>query len=266
MDQRREIVDRVVARLRAAGCVAAEDEAALLISGAADERVLAAWIGRREQGEPLAWILGTTTFCGRRIHVDEGVYVPRPQTEDLARRAVGLFPDGGLAVDLCTGSGAVATHLAVARPSATVIGTDVDGRSVGCARRNGVVAVLADLAAPFRSATADVVTAVAPYVPTGALGLLPADVGRHEPLVALDGGVDGLDVVRRVVADAERVLRPGGWLLIEIGGVQADVLAPSLAGFDEVSVWWDADGDLRGLSARRLGPRVGERQRTTDRT
>jgi len=255
MDERREIVDPVVDRLRAAGCVAAEDEAAQMVGGATDERVLAAWISRREQGEPLAWILGSTTFCGRPVHVDEGVYVPRPQTEDLARRAVEWIPDRGSAVDLCTGSGAVAAHLAAARPSATVVGTDVDGRSVRCARRNGVAAVLADLAAPIRSAAADVVTAVAPYVPTGAIGLLPADVGRHEPRVALDGGADGLDVVRRVVADAERVLRPGGRLLIEIGAEQADALAPSLTGFDEVSAWRDADGDLRGLSARRLGHR-----------
>ena len=96
-------------------------------------------------------------------------------------------------------------------------------------------------------------TAVAPYVPTGALPLLPADVRRHEPRAALDGGPDGLDVVRRVVEDAARVVRPGGWLLVEVGGGQDDALEPELAahGFAAVTTWRDADGDLRGMAARR---------------
>jgi len=113
-----------------------------------------------------------------------------------------------------------------------------------------------DLAAPLRArAGFDVVTAVAPYVPTADLRLLPADVQRHEPRLALDGGDDGLDLVRRVVADAGQLLRPGGWLLIEVGGDQDRALAVTLAatGFDIANPWWDDDGDLRGLASQATG-------------
>lgn len=234
----------VVARLAAAGCVAADDEAELLVGAAPDDATLDAWIARREDGEPLPWILGSTSFCGRTIRVDPGVYVPRPQTEELVHRAVELLPPGGRAADLCTGSGAIAAVLGA-------IGVDADERAVRCARANGVPAVVGDLGAPLRSGGFDVVTAVAPYVPTGDVPFLPADVQRHEPLAALDGGADGLDLVRRVVVDAARLLRPGGWLLLELGGDQDLELAPALAtaGFIAIDLWHDDDGDLRGLAA-----------------
>jgi release factor glutamine methyltransferase len=137
-------------------------------------------------------------------------------------------------------------------PSATVVATDIDRRAVACARRNGVAAVLADLGAPLRPRAFDVVTAVAPYVPTGDLRLLPADVRRYEPARALDGGGDGLDVVRRIVMSARRLLRPGGWLLVEVGGRQDDELRAALAtdGFSGVTRWCDDDGDLRGVAAQ----------------
>ncbi|HEY1281498.1 MAG TPA: hypothetical protein VGF22_17600, partial [Acidimicrobiales bacterium] len=186
-------------------------------------------------------------------------FVPREQTEELARRAAAVLPDDGWALDLCTGTGAVAAHLRAVRPGATVIATDVDGGAAANAGRNGVAAVVTDLdAALAPTAAFDVVTAVAPYVPRGDLHLLPADVQRHEPRVALDGGVDGLDVVRRIVAVARRRLRPGGWLLVEIGGAQDVALAPDLgrAGFTDVTTWRDEDGDLRGLAARRSRFRV----------
>ncbi len=183
-----------------------------------------------------------------------GVYVPRQQTEALARRAARLLPRSGFALDLCTGAGAVAAHLRRAVPDARVIGIDRDPRAARCARDNGVTAVVGDLAAAVhRPQSVDVITAVAPYVPTAALPLLPADVRRHEPRAALDGGPDGLDVVRGVAEDAPRILRPGGWLLVEVGGGQDDALAPELAahGFGAVTAWRDADGDLRGMAARR---------------
>jgi release factor glutamine methyltransferase len=182
------------------------------------------------------------------------VYVPRPQTEELARRAAGLLPERGRALDVCTGSGAVAAHLRAAVPTASVIAVDVDRRAAACARRNGVAAVVADIAEPIAATERfEVMTAVAPYVPTAELALLPPDVQRHEPLVALDGGADGLDLVRRVVTAAVRLLRPGGWLLIEVGGDQDRALEPTLAtaGFEPVTPWHDADGDLRGIAARR---------------
>jgi release factor glutamine methyltransferase len=253
------VPDAVVARLEAAGCVAADEEAADYVALAPDDPTLEAWLRRREAGEPSAWITGTMLFCGRPLHVDRGVFVPREQTEELARRAAALLPDGGRGLDLCTGTGAVAAHLRAVRPAATVVGTDVDRWAAANAVRNGVPAIVTDLDAAVRPATTfDVVTAVGPYVPSGDLHLLPADVQRHEPRVALDGGVGGLDVVRRVVAVAHRRLRPGGWLVVEIGGAQDDALAPDLrcAGFTDVTTWRDEDGDLRGLAAHLAGSRV----------
>jgi release factor glutamine methyltransferase len=245
-----------VQRLVAAGCINAAEEAAELLGGAPDEHTLEAWLCRREQGEPLAWITSTVLFCGQPLYVAPGVYVPRVQTEELARRAATLLPANGRAVDLCTGAGAIAAHLRRQIPTATVIGIDIDVRAAACARRNGVPTAVADVAEPLRSHEAfDIVTAIAPYVPTGELGLLPADVQRYEPRLALDGGADGLDLVRRVIAAASRLLRPGGWLLTEVGGDQDAALAPTLAatGFDHVTPWWDDDGDLRGIACCRVG-------------
>ncbi len=280
-------LDAVVDRLRAAGCVAAEEEAADYVALAPDAATLEAWLLRREQGEPPAWITGTTVFCGRRLHVSPGVYVPRAQTEELARRAAALLPPGGWAVDLCTGGGAVAAHLRAEVPDAAVVGVDIDPVAAACARRNGVPAVVGNLGAlPLRSYARlgssgrapvrteadggagpggagsdrrgfrfdgfDLVTAVPPYVPTGRIGVLPADVQRYDSRLALDGGDDGLDLARRVVVAARRLLRPGGRLLAEVGGTQDEGLAPvlSAAGFVDVESWRDEDGDLRGIGAR----------------
>ncbi len=247
-------VEAVVARLAAAGCVASEAEAVALLAEAPDAATLESWVRRREGGEPLEWITGIVRFCGHRLRIVPGVYVPRPQTEELARRAAALLSENGRALDLCTGSGAVAVHLAASVPTATVIGVDIDPRAVACARRNGVPVAAADLAAPFGpTARFDVVTAVAPYVPTDAIGLLPVDVRAHEPRDALDGGADGLDLVHRVIAVASALLRPGGWLLIEVGGDQDRVLAQrfSVVGFHQWEAWVDEDGDLRGMAAQR---------------
>jgi release factor glutamine methyltransferase len=246
-------VAAVVARLRAAGCVAAEEEAHDLLTAAPDESVLEDWLTRRERGEPLPWITGRLEFCGRWLHVAPGVYVPRIQSEELARRAGRKLPEHGRAVDLCTGAGAIAAHLTAEVPTASVIGVDLDPTAVACAERNGVRAALGDLGQPLGPEHSfDVVTAVPPYVPTGELRLLPPDVQRYEPRVALDGGADGLDVARRVVSAASRLLAPGGWLLIEVGGDQDSGLAPDLAaaGFRDAEAWRDEDGDLRGLAAQ----------------
>lgn len=240
----------VVARLTAAGCVAAEAEADELVGTFADDAGLETAVERRERGEPLAWITGSTTFLGRRLRVDPGVYVPRMQSEELARRAHVLLHDGR-AADLCTGAGAIAAHL-VAAHAGTVVGVDRDPRAVATARRNGVPAFVGDLGAALRSGAFDVVTAVAPYVPTDEIRLLPTDVRAFEPRHALDGGADGLEVVRRVVEDAARILRPGAWLLLELGGDQDRALGPALdeRGFGDVESWTDDEGDLRGLAAR----------------
>ena len=231
--------------------MAAEEEADELVAAAGDAVTLESLVRRREQGEPLAWVTGTIRFCGQPVAVDRGVYVPRLQTEELARRAAALLAGGAgrRAADLCTGCGAVAVHLRAAVPGAAVVGVDVDPAAARCARRNGVPTARADLAAPLRAGRFDVVTAVAPYVPTAEMRFLPSDVRRHEPRRALDGGPDGLEVVRLIVRAAAGLLSPGGWLLLEVGGRQDELLAPDLAaaGFSAVTGWRDDDGDLRGL-------------------
>ncbi len=246
-------LDVVTKRLVAAGCVAAAEEAALFMTAAPDAATLDAWLCRRELGEPPGWITGQVRFSERVLQLLPGVYVPRAQSEELARRAAALLPERGRVVDICTGAGAIAAHLKAEVPTALVIGVDIDARAAACARRNGVLTVVADAAEPIRGdATFDIVTAVTPYVPTDDIRLLPADVQRHEPHRALDGGADGLTVVRRVIAAASRLLRPGGWLLIEVGGDQDRSLAPTFAanGFDNVTVWRDTDGDVRGVASQ----------------
>jgi release factor glutamine methyltransferase len=243
----------IVDRLTAAGCVAATEEATEFLAAAPDEPTLESWLRRREQGEPVAWIIGTISFCGLLLDITPGVYVPRMQSESLARRAARSLPEYGRAIDLCTAAGAIAAVMKDQVPSAFVMGVDVDFEAAACARRNGVPTVVGDLADAVRAGDGfDVVTAVAPYVPTDELRLLSADVQRYEPRLALDGGSDGLDLVRKVIDSAARLLRPNGWLLVEVGGDQDEALAPYLvaAGFDRITPWSDSDGDLRGIAAR----------------
>ena len=244
-------------RLAAAGFLSAREEAEQLEARAGgDDRLLEALVERRLSGEPLAWIVGSAAFCGLRVRVDPGVYVPRPHTEALALRAAARLPAQGTAVDVCTGSGAVAAVLVDRRPAATVIATDVDGRAVACARSNGVDARRGDLFGPLPAALrgrVDVVTAVVPYVPTAALASLQRDTFTHESALAYDGGPDGTAVLRRALEGSGAVLRPGGALVLELGGDQADLLAGDLArlGFGHVSVLADEDGDVRGIEATR---------------
>lgn len=246
----------IAARLAAAGCVAPEAEAAELLASAPDAGALADRVDRRCRGEPLAWLVGSVEFCGMRVRVDPGVYVPRPHTELLARRAAERLPAGGTAVDLCTGSGAVAAWLATAVPSATVLAVDVDPAAVACARSNGVDARIGDLDEPLPHdlrRRVHVLTAVVPYVPTAALPFLPRDVVSFEPRRALDGGDRGLAVLTDVVALSPRWLCPGGWLLLELGGDQAGAVtaAMSASGFADVAVLQDGDGDDRAVEGRR---------------
>jgi release factor glutamine methyltransferase len=243
--------------LAAAGCVDPVGEAEELLRAAADrDRPVRELVGRRVAGEPLAWIVGTVPFLDRRVGVAPGVFVPRPQTELVARRAIELLPPDGTAVDLCTGCGAIAVALAAARPGATVVATDLDPAAVACARGNGVDALLGDLDAPLPSdvfGAVDVVTAVVPYVPDEELRLLPRDVLAHEPRLALDGGPDGTAVLRRTVGAAARLLRRGGSLVFELGGDQADQLTPTLTyhAFTAVRVLHDEDRRVRAIEASR---------------
>jgi len=251
--------------LTEAGCIAAGEEADQLIRAAAGHPdVLAELLSRRTQGEPLAWLTGAVTFCGVELLVAPGVYVPRWQTEPLARRAAALLPPGGVAADLCTGAGAIAAVLAAAVPTARVLATELDGSAAQCARQNDVEVYEGFLDDPLPrelERRVDVLTAVVPYVPTDSLRLLPRDVQAFEPRLALDGGVDGTDLLREVVRRSPRWLSPGGWLLLELGGDQAEPIGRLLRelAFQGVDVMTDEDGDPRATCARLgLGVQAGE--------
>ncbi len=230
----------VVTRLRAAGCVFAEDEARLLLSAARSPADLDAMTDQRATGMPLELVIGWAEFCGLRMAVEPGVFVPRRRTEFLVRQAVNLVqeqaarrPAGSPApapviVDLCCGSGALGAALATALRGAIWTGgaelhaTDIHPAAVRCAGRN-VAAVAGrvyqgDLYEPLPATLrgrVGVLLANVPYVPTEEIGLLPPEAREHEPRVALDGGPDGLDVLRRVADAARDWLAPGGFLLTE---------------------------------------------------
>ena len=255
----------VVALLAGAGFVAPEEEAAeLLACAAGDETLLRSLVARRLTGEPLAWITGRVTFCGLELQVDPGVYVPRWQTEQLAHRAVELLPPGGTAVDLCTGTGAIARTLlagtgATAGTPARVLATDLDERAVACARANGVDAYCGNLFDPLPGpleGRVDLVVAVVPYVPTPALALLQRDTLTFESPLSYDGGPDGTDILRRVVTESPRYLRPGGKVLLEVGGDESDALTDDLGrlGYVDVALLRDDDDDVRGFEATWSGP------------
>jgi release factor glutamine methyltransferase len=246
--------------LAVAGFVAAEEEAEELLAGARGDRaLLESLVQRRLTGEPLAWIVGSELFCDLRIRVGPGVYVPRWQSEQLARRAAERLPAGGTAIDLCTGCGAIARMLADARPDARVVASDADERAVACARANGVEAYQGDLFAPLSPALegrVDVVVGVVPYVPTPELAYLQGDTFTFETTLSYDGGADGTEILRRVLAESPRFLRDGGALLLELGGEQAEALRGDLArlGYADVDVLVDEHGDVRGVEATFIAP------------
>jgi release factor glutamine methyltransferase len=229
----------VVTRLRAAGCVFAEDEARLLIAAARSPAELAAMVDRRAAGLPLEQVIGWAEFCGLRIAVAPGVFVPRRRTEFLVREAVVLAGSCAhlVVLDLCCGSGAVGAALAAVLHPAEVHAADIDPAAVACARRNLAAAgghvYQGDLYAPLPAGLrgrVGLLAANVPYIPTEQIGLLPAEAREHEPLAALDGGADGLDVLRRVAAGAPEWLAPGGQLLTEAGERQAPLAAEIMAG------------------------------------
>lgn len=238
----------IVTRLRAAGCVFAEDEARLLISEARTPADLAAMVDRRAAGMPLEHVLGWAQFCGLRIAVDPGVFVPRRRTEFLVRQAVALVGQASspadevagrphaVVVDLCCGSGAVGAALIKALDRVELYAVDVDPAAVRCARRNipaaGGRVYRGDLYDPLPETLrgrVDVLVANAPYVPTATVGLLPPEARIHEPFGALDGGLDGLDVVRRVTAAASQWLAPVGHVLVETSERQVEPACEAFA-------------------------------------
>ncbi|MFI8520227.1 putative protein N(5)-glutamine methyltransferase [Streptomyces sp. NPDC085481] len=227
----------VVERLRAAGCVFAEEEAELLRAAAAGPAELDAMVGRRAAGLPLEHVVGWAEFLGLRIEVDAGVFVPRRRTEFLVGQAVSLARPGAVCVDLCCGSGAAGAVLLASVAGAEVHAADIEPAAVRCARRNveprGGRVYEGDLfdALPRElRGRIEVLVANVPYVPSEDVPLLPPEARDHEPLVALDGGADGLDVLRRVAAAAGEWLAPGGHLLVETSERQVDRAVTAVTG------------------------------------
>ncbi|MDI3417165.1 putative protein N(5)-glutamine methyltransferase [Streptomyces sp. B-S-A12] len=225
----------VVDQLRRAGCVFAEDEARLIFCVARDEGDVRVMVEQRVRGLPLEQVVGFAEFCGLRVGVQAGVFVPRRRTEFLVRQALDVLPEQGVVLDLCCGSGALGLAVAAGRPVGEVHAADIDPVAVACARRNlarvGGQVYVSDLYAglPERlRGRVDVLVVNAPYVPSGEIGLLPAEAREYEPLVALDGGGDGVEVQRRVAAEAGAWLAPGGRLLIETSERQADRTARAM--------------------------------------
>ncbi|HEX4812949.1 MAG TPA: putative protein N(5)-glutamine methyltransferase [Nonomuraea sp.] len=257
----------LVARLRAAGCVFAEDEAELLTTAARTPDDLAAMVERRVSGEPLEHVLGWAAFCGLRLLVEPGVFVPRPRTEFLIEQAAEVAraaPGTPVVLDLCCGTGAMAAALAarLGRP-VELHAADLDPAAVRCARRNLPTGHVyeGDLYDPLPvtlRGRIDVLVASPPYVPSASVGLLPPEARLYEPLAALDGGDDGLDVVRRVIDRAREWLAPGGSLLVETSERQADETARAagragLTARVTGSADLDATAVIGTLRARRSG-------------
>jgi release factor glutamine methyltransferase len=238
---------QLVTALRSVGCVFAEEEARLLLDEASSPAELMAWTARRMAGEPLEHVVGWASFAGLRVAVDPGVFVPRRRSELVVAVASRSVAD--VVVDLCCGSGALGAALAARWPEAEVYAADADPAAVACARRN--LPAERVFAGDLYTALPDdlrgrvgLLVVNAPYVPTDAIATMPREARDHEHLQALDGGADGLDVQRRVVAGASGWLVPGGRLLVETGRGQADRTAElfSLAGLAATVVTDDEIG------------------------
>ena len=223
---------QLVARLRAAGSVFAEDEANVLLGSSTSPAHLEDMVARRVGGEPLEVVVGWAEFCGIRDEVDPGVFVPRARTAVLVEHAAGLVAAGALVVDLCCGTGAVGAALLQRVPGLVLHAADIDPVAVRCARRNvepvgGHVheGDLFDALPTELRGHVDLLVVNAPYVPTDAIAWMPPEARDHEPRVALDGGADGADVHRRVATGAARWLSSGGHLIVETSPGQAELTA-----------------------------------------
>jgi len=228
--------DAITGRLRAAGCVFAEEEALLLLSSASSPDALRAMISERVAGVLLEHVVGWAEFCGLRIAIDPGVFVPRRRSELLARRAAELAVPGSAVIDLACGSGAIGAAIASLAADVELHAADSDPAAVACARRNlepiGGNVYLGDLYEPLPGrlrGRVSVIAANVPYVPTEAVALMPPEAREYEPLLALDGGPDGLDILRRAAAGAASWLMPGEHLLIETASGQADQAVTAFA-------------------------------------
>jgi release factor glutamine methyltransferase len=255
--------DDLVARLRAAGCVFAEDEARLLL-GTATGSYLEDLVARRVAGEPLEYVVGWVDFAGVRVVLDPGVFIPRQRTALVVELAAAVVPPAGVVVDLCCGSGALGLALAYRHPGIELHAADLDPIAVACARRNlqpiGATVHLGDLDAPLPDrlrGRVDVLVANVPYVPSAAIALMPPESRDHEPLGTVDGGVDGLDVVRRLAELAPRWLSPGGVVFVETGADQAAPAAEAFTGVGlSATVHHDVDRGATAVAGKAVHHRV----------
>ena len=231
-----------------------------LIAHSADELKEVWWIhyGRylhqRMQGKPTQYITRVQEFYGREFRVTPAVLIPRPETEHLIEAALPLA--NGKTLDIGTGSGAIAVTLAL-ETQATVSATDLSGAALAVAHENSqrhkasVQFIQADLAAPFRDGSFDLVVSNPPYVPEADRATLEREVRDHEPSLALFAGPEGLDVYRRLVPEAARGLRPRGWLVMELGHTSAGAVRQMLEGWSHVEIRPDLAGIPRVVLAQR---------------
>lgn len=264
---RHDIRATIAGQLRAAGCVFAEDEADVLLATSGDPERLATMVARRASGIPLEHVVGWVEFCGVRLTLAEGVFVPRVRSELLVRQATSIAaaksgpqsgPESGpcTVVDLCCGCGAIGAALAARVPDIVLSAADLDPAAVACARANlGDRVYQGDLFDPLPRdllGRVDVLVANVPYVPTAEVGLLPAEARLHEPLTCLDGGVDGLALLRRVAAGATRWLAPGGAVLMETSVAQRPAAVGALAAAGLRAAWaWSAELEATVVIGRR---------------
>lgn len=247
-------VDEIVLQLRAAGCVFAEEEAELLRATATSDQELAAMTRRRSDGAPLEYVLGWAPFLGLQIRVVPGVFIPRRRTEFLATQAILRCDPGAVVLDMCCGAGAVAAAIATRVRLGELHATDIDPLATSCARDNIPGAVYTgDLFAPLPATLrgrVDVLVVNPPYVPSEQVRLLPPEARDHEPLATLDGGTDGLGVLRRVIAQTRDWLAPGGCLLAETSERQApDALAAIAASGLRGELLTDPELDATAVAA-----------------
>ncbi|MFD1366707.1 putative protein N(5)-glutamine methyltransferase [Actinoplanes sichuanensis] len=248
--------EQAISRLRAAGCVFAEDEADVLIEAAAAGPSLAGMVERRASGEPLEQVVGYADFAGVRVRLRPGVFVPRVRSELLVRLAATEIRPDALVVDLCCGSGALGLALRHRVPGITLHAADVDPVAVECAIGNLIGNVhrgdLFQALPESLRGRIDLLLANVPYVATGHLAFLPAEARDHEPRTALDGGDDGLAVFRAVAAGAREWLAPGGLLISEITEAQTPIASTIAEGNGlTATVTTDDDLDARAILARR---------------
>ena len=264
--------DDLVGALRAAGCVFAEEEAAVLRRAEAEGGDLDLMLARRVAGEPLEQVVGWAEFCGLRIRTAPGVFVPRQRTR-LVVEAVSVAVRRRAApvvVDLCCGTGAIGVAIAAGLPDVELHAADVDPDAVACARLNLAEHVpggqthegdLYDALPPVLAGRVDAVAVNAPYVPSDEIRLMPPEARLHEHHVALDGGRDGLEIHRRVAREAADWLVPGGLLVIETSAAQAEGTAEACRVGGLVASIIEQDGAHVVRAVSRRGPASGRMTR-----